>query len=229
MNFRQTRNDIGKKLVETFPLLIPLRSTLFRKARAMEPSSLLDDFYQHCLGYDSPRVMELGTRVQTGQKKTRRSHWVPQAMEYIGVDYLEGDDVDIVADVHRLSETFSDESFDIIISGSTFEHFKYPHLAAHEMLKVLEIGGALYLQTHQSFPLHGSPHDYFRFSREALRSLFGTMMGFEIRDAQHEYASQVVSGKDKDAKNGEAYLNSAIWGIKTGPTPAEYIYELDTP
>lgn len=229
MSIKQTRNDIGNKLVDTFPVLIPLRSFLFRRFGAIEDSGILHEFFLHCQGYESPRVLELGTRIQAGQIKTRRSRWVPQAADYIGVDYIDGDDVDIVADVHRLTEAFPEESVDIVISTSTFEHFKYPHLAAHEVLKVLKIGGSLLMQTHQAFPLHGSPHDYFRFSTEALISLFGTKMGFETRNSQYEYPCRVMSERDKDSKNGEAYLNSAIWGIKTGPTPAEYIYELDSP
>ncbi len=55
--------------------------------------------------------------------------------------YGEGIDVDIVADVHKLSQTTGEEQFDIVISCSSFEHFKYPHLAAHEIMKALKTGG----------------------------------------------------------------------------------------
>ena len=39
------------------------------------------------------------------------------------------------------------------------------------MAQMLQSGGVLYIQTHQTFPLHGYPHDYYRFSEQALRSL----------------------------------------------------------
>ena len=51
-------------------------------------------------------------------------------------------------------------------------------------MKALKVGGLIYIQTHQSFPLHGYPHDYFRFSREALASLFGTHDGHGGRGHQ---------------------------------------------
>jgi predicted SAM-dependent methyltransferase len=87
-------------------------------------------------------------------------------------DYQNGLDVDIVCDLHKTDTIFNDKSFDLIISCSTYEHLKYPQLCSHNLMKMLKIGGIIYIQTHQSFPLHGYKYDYYRFSREALKSIF---------------------------------------------------------
>lgn len=143
-------------------------------------NSLLESFLVRCHALNAPRVLELGTKRSIASRSTRHDTWVPHASEYLDTDFASGLDVDIVADVHRLTAVTGEEQFDIIISCSTFEHFKYPHRAAHEVMKALRVGGLLFIQTHQSFPLHAHPYDYFRFSREALAGLFGTQMGFRV-------------------------------------------------
>jgi 2-polyprenyl-3-methyl-5-hydroxy-6-metoxy-1,4-benzoquinol methylase len=131
-----------------------------------------------------------------------------------------------VADVHRLSETVGVERFDVIISCATFEHFKYPTLAAHEVMKALKVGGLLYVQTVQSFPLHAYPHDYFRFSREALASLFGSSMGVEVVATNYDFPVQLFARRVADMQLHPAFLNTTLWAEKRAPTPDEYRYEL---
>lgn len=173
-----------------------------------------------------PRVLELGTKRSIATRCTMHRDFVPHAGEFLGTDIEPGADVDIVADVHRLSEAVGSAAFDIIISCSTLEHLKYPHLAAHELLKVLRVGGLLFIQTHQTFPLHAFPYDYFRFSREALAGLFGTQMGFDVIEADYEFPCSIVSEANPDGRDHPAWLNVRLFGTKTNATPHEYIYEL---
>ena len=132
-------------------------------------------------------MLELGTLQSVPGRSTMHRDWVPHASEFLGTDIEAGPDVDVVADLHRLSDVVGSERFDVIISASTFEHLKYPTLAAHELMKALKVGGQIYVQTHQSFPLHGYPNDYFRFSQDALASLFGTRMGFEVIATNYDF------------------------------------------
>ena len=152
----------------------------------------------------------------------------PQAAEYLGLDICKGIDVDVVADIHKATDTLGEEKFDIIISCSSFEHFKYPHLAAHQIMKLLKVGGILYIQTHQSFPVHAYPYDYFRFSREALEGLFGEAMNFNVVSSGYDFPAKIVSRRRPFSFVSPAFLNVTLYGIKKGPTPSEYIYELDT-
>ena len=189
--------------------------------------SPLDVFITHCQTMEKPRVLELGTKRSIESRSTLHKEWIPHASEYLGTDIEAGVDVDIVADVHRLTELTGEEQFDVIISCSTFEHFKYPHRAAHEVLKALRIGGVLYIQTHQSFPLHAYPHDYFRFSEQALAGLFGTQMGFHVRLTGYEYPVKIFPPRALGMMFIPAYLNVDLFGEKVALTPQDYLYEFD--
>lgn len=207
---------------------LAIRLALYSAAgQASGDNHLLDDFLARAARLKKPRVLELGTRRLYAEVKTRHDAWIPHASEFLGSDIASGEDVDIIADIHRLSETTGEEQFDVIISCSSFEHFKYPHLAAHEIMKTLKIGGLLFIQTHQAYPVHGAPHDYFRFSREALAGLFGTKMGFHVIETDYEFPAQINSPDVPNITAEPAFVNSRLLGEKTAKTPAEYIYEYD--
>jgi hypothetical protein len=171
-------------------------------------------------------VLELGTLQSQSGRSTMHRDWVPHAAEFLGTDIEAGPDVDVVADLHRLTDAVGTERFDVIISASTFEHLKYPTLAAHELMRALKVGGVLFVQTHQSFPLHGYPNDYFRFSQDALASLFGTEMGFEVVATNYDFPVRLVSRRDPVGQRMPAFLNTTLWGEKRAPTPDDYRYEL---
>lgn len=196
------------------------------KRHVREPD-LLQEFITRCRAMDKPHILELGTNRSIAFRSTKHEAWIPNAGEFVGSDIEAGIDVDIVADVHRLSEIVGPGRFDVVISCSTFEHFKYPHLAAHQILKTLKMGGLLFVQTHQTFPLHAYPFDYFRFSQEALAGLFGTNMGFRVMATDYEFPARIFSIREPSTKWVKAFLNVRLWGDKTGNTPDEYIYELD--
>jgi hypothetical protein len=192
-----------------------------------QPSSDLEHrFIARCAELPAPSVLELGTLQSVPGRSTMHRDWVPHAAEFLGTDIQAGADVDIVADLHRLTHVVGPERFDVILSCSTFEHLKYPTLAAHELMKSLKVGGLLYIQTHQSFPLHGYPNDYFRFSQDALASLFGTQMGFEVVATNYDFPARIHSRRVADTQHMPAFLNTTLWGEKRGPTPDEYVYEL---
>jgi hypothetical protein len=184
------------------------------------------EFIARCREMKNPVVLELGTKRSNPNVSTRHDDWVPGA-RYLGTDLAEGLDVDLVADVHRLTQVTGSERFDAIISCSTFEHLKYPHVAAHELMKALRVGGVLYVQTHQSFPLHAYPYDYFRFSREGLAGAFGTRMGFRVLACEYEFPVKLYSPRDAGHTNFPAFLNVCLYGEKIAATPAEYVYEYD--
>ncbi len=192
-----------------------------------EPSSDLEHrFIARCAQLTSPSVLELGTLQSVPGRSTLHRDWVPHASEFLGIDIEDGPDVDIVADLHRLTDVTGSERFDVILSASTFEHLKYPTLAAHELMKSLRVGGLLFVQTHQSFPLHGYPNDYFRFSQDALASLFGTSMGFEVIATNYDFPVRLYSRRVAATQHMPAFLNTTLWGQKRAPTPDDYRYEL---
>jgi hypothetical protein len=122
------------------------------------------------------KFLEIGSRARSGV--SRRS-WFPDTIAYTGADVLPGENVDVVADAHYLSETVSGP-FDFVYSVSTFEHLIMPWRAAAEIARVMRVGGLVYTQSHQMWPVHDAPWDFFRFSTDAWRGLFNKATGFEI-------------------------------------------------
>lgn len=126
------------------------------------------------------RVLEVGSRVVTGANF--RKHF--DKAHYIGFDFYEGKNVDVVGDAHKLSTYFkSDEPFDLIFCSAVFEHLHMPWVVAEEMTKILKIGGCVFVETHFSYSSHERPWHFFQFSEMALRSLFSNAMGYELVDS----------------------------------------------
>ena len=187
----------------------------------------LAQFIQRTTEMGSPSMLELGTRRTMAEVSTRHQRLFPHAGEYLGTDIEKDADVDFLADVHRLSQVTGQERFDAILSDAGFEHFKYPHLAAHELMKTLKIGGFIFIQTHQTFPIHAVPFDYFRFSTDALRSLFSESMGMKVHAAGYFSPAAIYSRVDPLGRRAPAFLHVNILAEKTAKTPDQYIYEYD--
>jgi hypothetical protein len=184
-------------------------------------------FFARARAMEAPRILELGVKQAIAGRSTRKDHLFPNAAEYVGTDIEAGQDVDIIADVHRLTKYVGSEAFDVILTEAGFEHFKYPHLAAHEMMKTLRIGGLLFVQTHQTFPIHAVPFDYFRFSTDALRSLFGSKMGMKIHTAAYASPAAIYSHVDPVGHKSPAFLHVNLFAEKVAATPETFIYEFD--
>jgi SAM-dependent methyltransferase len=171
---------------------------------------------------EAPRVLELGVKQSQPGRSTMHRVFVPHASEFLGTDFESGPDVDVVADLHNLSKVVGVEQFDAIISCSTLEHVKYPWIAACEIARSMKVGGVLFIQTHQTFPLHSYPFDYWRFSREALEALFTASIGFGEVITDYEFPCQIYSEDDLNARNCASYLNVRLCARKTSPSPADW-------
>lgn len=173
----------------------------------------------------SPRGLEMGTKVRHERSTHNRGEFKDiEFSEYVLTDYEPGRDVDVVADAHKMEEVFGAESFDLVVSIAVFEHLKYPQIAAHELMKILKIGGVAYVDTHQTHHLHGYPSDYYRFSRRALKSLFPKEMGVDILIDYYQYPCHIYS-HHSGIQMGESYTNVGIVIKKVAPTPNEFIYD----
>jgi hypothetical protein len=126
------------------------------------------------------RILELGSRNVCGINLREQF----SNATYIGFDFYDGENVDIVGDAHKLSTYFSDqEKFDLIFSSAVFEHLHMPWVAAVEIQKMLKVGGHLFVETHFSFSSHERPWHFFQFSDMGLRALFNDALGFDLIDS----------------------------------------------
>lgn len=91
---------------------------------------------------------------------------------------------DVIGDVHQLP--FPNETFDIVVCIEVLEHLHTPSLALAEIQRVLRKNGLLLLTTRFIYPLHDTPHDYFRFTRYGLHHL---LQGWRMVELEEETRS----------------------------------------
>ncbi len=153
------------------------------------------------------RVLECGTlQSQPGRPTHHMGHFPGATPEtYVKTDIFPGPDVDVVADLHCLPWAWTGR-FHGFIAVAVWEHLQRPWVAARETARVLAPGGLAYVCTHQCFPLHGYPSDYFRFSKEALALIFADA-GLEILSADYDHRCMIVPPADVVPPEGVAGWN----------------------
>lgn len=166
---------------------------------------------------DSPRVIELGTKGWGGLPPKHNRERILAANRnavWFGSDIEKGESVDIVADAHQLSLHVSLGSFDAFVSCFSFEHFRRPWVVAAELAKIVRRGGVGFVATHQSFPLHYYPGDYFRFSAGAIAEIFAEDVGWKVIESGYSCKAAVIPLGNEVVAMGwnfeaEAWLNVA--------------------
>ena len=91
---------------------------------------------------------------------------------YTGLDYVGGNNVDIVVtDIYNWFEV-EDNSYDVIISGQLFEHLEFFWLTMSEIKRVLKPGGYVCIIAPSSGHKHGGnvPNCY-RFHEDGLKAM----------------------------------------------------------
>lgn len=137
-------------------------------------------------------VLEIGTLRSMSDRSTHHQAMFPWVArpDYVMADIQAGQDVDVVADLHALPAEWADR-FGAFVASAVFEHLERPWIAAREAARVLVPGGLFVVATHQTFPLHGYPNDFFRFSKEAL-ALILTDAGLEVIDCSYGERCKIV-------------------------------------
>ena len=78
---------------------------------------------------------------------------------------------------------FPDNSFDLVYAHGVVQYTADPQALVNEVRRVLKPGGLVFVQTHQTFPLHDEPWDFWRISADAWPALFNAKTGFRIIDS----------------------------------------------
>jgi hypothetical protein len=114
-------------------------------------------------------IYEFGSLQVPGQEGFADLRPLFPGKQYVGCDYRSGIGVDRVANLHGLD--LPDGCAGTILCLDTLEHVEFPHRAVAEMSRVLNSQGLLAITSVMNFPIHDYPHDYWRFTPEAFRSL----------------------------------------------------------
>jgi len=139
------------------------------------------------------RVLQIGSRIPRGEDAVPPRHLL---QGLIGLDIHPGCNVDLVGDAHVLSSFIRVGSLDAVLSTSVLEHIQAPWLVAAEINRVLKMGGLVYHHVPGAWPGHAQPNDFWRFSAEALRVLFGPATGFEILEAGDSACAAIMPSPD---------------------------------
>lgn len=134
-------------------------------------------YWDHVRAHPAGNVLEIGSRARSG---INRRGLFPSTCNYTGFDIVAGENVNFVGDAHALSRILPSNHFDTVFSVSVWEHLCMPWVVSLELNKVMKVGGLAMINTHQSWPSHEEPWDYFRFSNFSWDALFNADTGFEI-------------------------------------------------
>ncbi len=116
---------------------------------------------------------------------------------YVGLDMQQGPNVDYIPKDTYLWKELEAESFDVIISGQTFEHIEFPWLIMEEMEKKLKINGLICLIAPSRGPEHKYPLDCWRFYPDGFGAL-AKWVGLKIMDVRTTWgASGFSDGSDQ--------------------------------
>lgn len=92
--------------------------------------------------------------------------------DYTGTDLMGALNVDVICTLDKLP--FTDESFDVVISGQTLEHAEHPWILAREMGRVLKPGGIVCWIAPWRFHVHKDelcPYDRWRILDDGMKVL----------------------------------------------------------
>jgi hypothetical protein len=120
----------------------------------------------HLLGDD---VLEIGSRMTNANAWWIVNRDLAQG-NWIGCDMQPGHGVDVVADIHHPPAEWQGK-FTGILCSEVLEHVARPWVALPKIKEMMQPGGWLVLTTLTSFPIHGFPDDYYRYTTSGLRLL----------------------------------------------------------
>lgn len=91
-------------------------------------------------------------------------------VQLIGFDIKDGPEVDVVGANWNLP--FKDNEFDALICTQVLEHTMKVPKTISQIRRVVKPDGLVFISVPLTYPEHGAPHDYFRFTKYGLRYLF---------------------------------------------------------
>ncbi len=141
----------------------------------------MEEFANNYIKIQPSQVLDIGSHDVHGNYNyrsifTKRNHF------YTGVDLEEGENVDEIMEQYNLP--FSDNSFDVVISGQTMEHVEDLHKFIVEAARVLRVGGLMCMIAPTSFPFHQHPVDCWRFFPDGMTFLMGKIAGLEVIESK---------------------------------------------
>lgn len=117
------------------------------------------------------RVLEIGSQSIDGRPRLR-DHKPNNCIEYVGVDFEKGPNVDLVLFDRYSFAPLKDNTFDFVVSTSCFEHSEMFWLTFLEGMRILKPSGVMYCNAPSAWMgYHRYPVDCWRFWPDAAKGL----------------------------------------------------------
>ena len=108
------------------------------------------------------KIVEIGSQDVNGSLRSV----APSGNDYVGVDFVAGKGVDVIL-TDPYSLPFPDESFDVCVTSSCFEHSEFFWIVFLEILRIVKPGGLVYMNVPSNGDVHRGPVDCWRFYPES--------------------------------------------------------------
>lgn len=130
---------------------------------AMEHAKLFFDTYLD--GKTGQKIVEIGSQDVNGSLRAFAGN-----NEYLGVDFVNGRGVDVILkDPYILP--FADNSFDVCVTSSCFEHSEFFWLLFLEIMRIIKPTGVAYINVPSNGVVHQWPVDAWRFYPDSGQAL----------------------------------------------------------
>lgn len=155
-------------------------------------------FQAYCTGdFTGKIIVDVGAQDVNGSLR----QFSPEGATYVGVDFAKGSGVDIIIN-DPYSLPFEDESVDVIVCSSVFEHSDFFWLLYLECLRILKPSGLLYVNAPSNGMVHRYPVDSWRFYPDSGLSL--------VKWAQHNFYQALLLESFVGDKSG-SISGDGIW------------------
>ncbi|WP_189320926.1 class I SAM-dependent methyltransferase [Streptomyces flaveus] len=130
------------------------------------------------------RVVDLGSRVSDKQSVTHKDMLGQHDIDYVGVDVLDGQNVDVVmAKPYRIP--VKSNSTDFVLSGQAFEHIPFFWVTMMEIARVLKPRGMAFITAPSRGHVHDA-QDCWRYYPDGFRAM-AAYSGLELREAYTDF------------------------------------------
>ena len=116
-------------------------------------------------------ILDVGGAVIGNGPSSYRALLARAPWRYVGADIAPGSNVDVVLADHYDWHPFADGSFDVVVSGQTFEHIEFIWLTIFEIARVLRPNGLACVIAPARGNVHRYPLDCWRFYPDGLPAL----------------------------------------------------------
>jgi len=150
-------------------------------------------------------ILEVGSQCVSGQSDTYKTLFNERNFKYVGLDMIEGHNVDVAVKHAYQWDEVSDDFCDVLISGQAFEHIEFPWLTISEMARVLKPNGIMCIIVPSMQKLHRYPVNCQNYFSDGLIALT-KYAGLNAIHASTNYAPKNASEKWYDIRKQDSML-----------------------